>query len=222
MSQTSLSDAHNVNRYWTEKQVAACLILLLSAAFVARSFVCFRSGLTPYNTDTYDYLKMADAILEGKPFSYFPNGYPLLIAFVKAIAGNSYLVEILLFLNVLMSTSLVLVTFSIALRFMESAFWELWGPWPQASNVDMPRSTITKILIGLRCLMILLAIAAFWSRRSSVEIGLVMIPIILITVVHTAFFSTPRFTFPVEPLVLVLATLGMADVARLFGRVTQK
>ena len=42
-------------------------------------------------------------------------------------------------------------------------------------------------------------------------------PIVAVTVVHTVFFSTARFTFPAEPALLVLAALGAAEIARALG-----
>ena len=70
---------------------------------------------------------------------------------------------------------------------------------------------MTRLAIGLRFPAVLLAIVAFWVGRRRLEIWCVAMPILAVTVVHTVFFSTARFTFPAEPPLLVLAALGAAE-----------
>lgn len=351
------------------------LVSIVLGALAVRLVLCFASGLPVINTDTHSYFNMSDAILQGAPVSYFPNGYPLIIAAVKIVADDKHLVQILLLLNVLMSTGVVYFSFVIArflttrraaliaaglvalwpnqlnytrqllsevpacffltmalalllgsrslssgifvsasamirssllpvgpltaaclfvgrrraesfllfagflfgmamefvltkfgiiqrssnfgtnlivaigssstegmdfdaLTFTEeeknaplltylkfavyhpieflwqrlSALWELWGPWPSPGDPDAPRSMVTRIIIGLRFPALLFAVAAVWIRRSRVEIWCVAMPILVITMTHVMFFSTPRFTFPIEPALLILATLGVTDV----------
>jgi hypothetical protein len=74
----------------------------------------------------------------------------------------------------------------------------------------------TRIAIGLRFPALLLAIAAVWAGRSRIEIWCVAMPILVVTITHSVFFSTARFTFTIEPALLILATLGVANIA---GRV---
>lgn len=77
------------------------LALILILAFLIRIIVCFYSGLPWYNSDTYSYFEMADRILNGNPFSYFPNGYPLLIVLLKLLVSNSIIPEALIILNII-------------------------------------------------------------------------------------------------------------------------
>lgn len=85
-------------------------IFVILFAFVSRVFICFFSGLPWYTTDTYSYFEMANGILKGKPFSYFPNGYPLLIVLLSLILSNSIIPEALIVLNILFQlTSLLLI-----------------------------------------------------------------------------------------------------------------
>lgn len=74
---------------------------ILVFAFLSRIIICFYSGLPWYNSDTYSYFEMADRILNGDPFSYFPNGYPLLIVLLKLLISNSIIPEALIFLNII-------------------------------------------------------------------------------------------------------------------------
>lgn len=352
------------------------LASLLLTAFAVRFYVCFLSGVPIHSTDTHVYIKMADAILQGTPISDFPNGYPLIIATSKLLVGDTHVLQLLLWLNVVMSTGVVLATFSIArsittsrrvalvaaglvalwpnqinyarqltsevpatffltlalastlgsrsllagvffsttallrnslllvgpleavclfiarrrveggflvaglvlvmaaewllikfgvvraasnfgmnlviaigsnssdgidysarifsareksepvltyLRFAVdhpgdflwqrfSALWELWGPWPNPGDVGAPRSTMTRLLIGLRFPALLLAMVAVWFGRWRAEIWCLAAPVALVTAIHTVFFSTPRFTCPVEPAILLLATIGVAKL----------
>lgn len=76
-------------------------IIILLIAFVIRIFICFLSGLPWYNSDTYSYFEMAASILNGTPFSYFPNGYPLLIVLLRLFLSNSIIPEALIVLNII-------------------------------------------------------------------------------------------------------------------------
>jgi hypothetical protein len=79
------------------------------------------------------------------------------------------------------------------------SLWELWGPWPSE------RGVFTRLLIGLRFPLLILGIIGFYRKRDF-EAWTLFLPVLLITIVHTIFFSTPRYTFVVEPLLIVLAT----------------
>ena len=61
------------------------LIFLL--AIVIRIYFVFFTNFGWYGCDSEMYLKMGRAILDGKPISYFPNGYPLLVALVNSFSG---------------------------------------------------------------------------------------------------------------------------------------
>ena len=355
----------------------AWLLALLFLALIIRIYLCFGSGLSTWSTDTYDYIRMADGILNGQPISFFPNGFPLLIAAVKIAGGEEHLATNLLVLNILMSTCVVLATFFVAQSIMTrqlalaatalvafwpnqlnfvrqilsevpstffltlaialmlrarsfssgmlfsaatlvrsslfpiaplaalcllwgrkrleafwlitgfafiigmelalikfgilkgasnigtnlliaihnnsthgidfslgmfseqekgaplmtylsfavshpieflsqrlSSAWELWGPWPGVGDAPIPRSTVTRLLIGLRFPALILAVLAIWVLRSRPQIWLIATPILVVTVTHVLFFSTSRFTYPVEPSLLILAVLGSVILVR--------
>lgn len=70
---------------------------ILLIALTVRIYIVFFAGLGWYECDTQMYFDMANGILHGKPISYFPNGYPLLLAgIVKLSASNAGLIAVLL------------------------------------------------------------------------------------------------------------------------------
>ncbi len=100
-------------------------------------------------------------------------------------------------------------------RFLEqraSSLWELWGPWPSAGNGS--RSLFERALIGLRFPLLVLALAGLWRCRQSWEAWVPALPILVVTGVHVAFFSEPRFTVPVEPGAVLLAVWALAGLVR--------
>ena len=92
------------------------------------------------------------------------------------------------------------------------ALWELWGFWPDAGDEDNPRDWKRRALIGLRFPLFLFAVAGAWVGRHDWRVWACFIPIAAITLVHTAFFSTSRFTYTVEPLAMVLAVTAFCKL----------
>ena len=86
-----------------------------------------------------------------------------------------------------------------------SSLWELWGPWPAFADEDLTRHPLKRALIGLRCILFVLALTELARHRRSAVHWLLALPIIAVTVVHTAFFSTPRFSCTAEPCAIVLS-----------------
>jgi hypothetical protein len=86
---------------------------------------------------------------------------------------------------------------------------QLWG-WP-GNNRTSPRSRTAKLLIAIRCPLLLLAIAAFYRRIQDFNVWILFLPIVALTLVHGAMFSTPRFTCTVEPFLVILAVLALCD-----------
>lgn len=353
---------------------------ILFIAFLLRCYVTFNSGLTWYTVDSYQYLKMADAIVNGEPYSRFPNGFPLLIAFFKLYLPEAWIPPSLVTLNIFLSTAVVglcikisrmirgnalfalLAGISIAIfpnqlnyvrqilsetptsfflvlsmflffkrsyflsgltlvitilfrtslfpllplmficfYFFEKAgelkvslfkyasgmlaisliyisllnfgivksssnlgvnilisissyggdinysldglskeyihhpiqsyfmfamdhpweflkqralsFNELWL-WP--SDGTPPRSLITKLLIALKIPVLIGAIVAFCFNFKKVDFWILFLPILIITLIHTLFFSTPRFTYVIEPFAIILAVIGLFKLVKIF------
>lgn len=93
-----------------------------------------------------------------------------------------------------------------------SSLWELWGPWPTAGDAEHPRRLWVRVLIGLRFLIIVPAVVTFVRHIREERVWIMATPILVITAVHIAFFSTPRFTYVVEPFVIILATWFAVDL----------
>lgn len=359
------------NHYWK------IFWLILCIAFLLRVFVTFFSGLPWYSVDSYQYLRMADSILNGEPYSRFPNGFPLLIAFFKLWLPQTWIPPVLVTLNIFLSTAvvgmcakiarmisgnailallagffiavfpnqlnyvrqilsetpttffLVLSIFlffkrtyflsglflSIAILFRSSllpllplmivcfyfferdeelkirffkyscgmiailliygallsfgviksssnlgvnilisissyggdinysldelskeyltnhpvqsyimfamdhpveflrqralSFNELWL-WP--SDGTPPRSLFNKLLISLKIPVLIGTVVAFCYNFKKVEIWILFLPILIITAIHTLFFSTPRFTYVIEPFAIILSVIGLFEI----------
>src|SRR6476620_6353857 len=88
------------------KNPALLLCLVLLIGFILRVYISFFTGLPHIHRDTPDYLKQADTFLSGGYINYFPNGYPLLIAFEKLLFGNA--VE-----NMLIWTNIILASVTL-------------------------------------------------------------------------------------------------------------
>ncbi len=76
-----------------------------------------------------------------------------------------------------------------------SALYDLWGPWPGEGAMDSPRSILARLVIGLRFPLLLLALVGLWSRRNSLESWIIATPLLVVTMIHVAFYSgQPRYT----------------------------
>ena len=58
---------------------------ILALALLLRAALCIHERSHWFNTDTADYLRMAGAIRSHHPYSFFPNGYPLLITVLHTL-----------------------------------------------------------------------------------------------------------------------------------------
>ncbi len=85
-----------------------------------------------------------------------------------------------------------------------SSLWELMGPWPSAGVGPTARGTGSRLIIGLRFVLLILALGAAWRMRNR-ETLLLFIPMIGVAALHFFFFSEPRFWVPCEPLLMILA-----------------
>jgi hypothetical protein len=51
----------------------------------------------------------------------------------------------------------------------------------------------------------------FWKARTY-QAWLLLIPVMVVTLIHVAYFSNPRFTVTVEPFVVILAVAALLSV----------
>ncbi|MDP2364739.1 MAG: hypothetical protein Q8M94_13350 [Ignavibacteria bacterium] len=73
--------------------------LIILMALVIRIYFVFFTNFSWYGCDSEMYLKMGKAIIDGEPISYFPNGYPLLVALTTLFFGN-YTPTVLMIINI--------------------------------------------------------------------------------------------------------------------------
>ena len=89
---------------------------------------------------------------------------------------------------------------------------ELWGPWPSGdeprARSSPPRGALARVLIGLRLPLLVLGLLSIRRSMPLHERYLWML-VAVVTLVHVMTFSAPRFTFVVEPALIVLAMLGV-------------
>src|SRR5437773_12556922 len=79
---------------------------------VCRIYISFFTNLPNIHTDSQDYFTQADTLLKGGYINFFPNGYPFIVAIVKACSGSSSIIA-LLWLNILMSVLIIYFTYDI-------------------------------------------------------------------------------------------------------------
>ena len=82
--------------------------LILFLALLSRVYIVFFSGLPWYGPDTGNYIKMARAIIDGNPISFFPNGFPLLLAGTILVSPDHFTL-VLVILNILMQTGAIIL-----------------------------------------------------------------------------------------------------------------
>jgi hypothetical protein len=87
-------------------------------------------------------------------------------------------------------------------------YWELWGFYP--SSEMGTRSTVSRLLIGAgNFFMVVLGLLGWWVHRSSLAVNLLLLPFITITLIHTILFALTRYTYPVEPFMILLAASAL-------------
>ncbi len=96
------------------------LFCILLVAAMLRIYISFFSHLPNIHRDSGDYLKQADAILAGNYINYFPNGYPLIIAFTKYFSGV-YTVSALLWLNIFFAVATTYFVYQISNHLFKNA-----------------------------------------------------------------------------------------------------
>ncbi len=91
------------------------LSFILALGFILRIYVAFFTKLPHIHRDSIDYFAQAETLLKGGYTNFFPNGYPFLIAFSKITVGNNAQI-LLLWLNILMSTTTIYLIYDIGRR----------------------------------------------------------------------------------------------------------
>jgi hypothetical protein len=105
---------------WIEANERLAALLLLALAFALRAGLAASGGIAAYTSDSATYITMADAILDGAPMSFFPNGLPLLLAAIARLTGEMDPRPLWLLMYVTMSIGIVGTVYLIARRWMSA------------------------------------------------------------------------------------------------------
>jgi hypothetical protein len=138
------------------------LAVITAVAVIIRAVAAWRFSW--YNTDTLAYFDMATAIADGRPLSYFPNGYPLLIFMVRSLAGEGHAPGVLVGINVLAGSLVVPLVALIGARCFSARAGliaaALVAAWP--NQINYTRQILTE---APATALIVLAVAALLTRR---------------------------------------------------------
>ncbi|HEX9512226.1 MAG TPA: hypothetical protein VF939_17160 [Puia sp.] len=81
--------------------------------------------------------------------------------------------------------------------------WELWGC---PSSADGGRGMGSRILLLTGNLfMVILGLTGWWKNRKVFAISILLLPFLVVTPLHTLLIAIPRYAYPVEPFMILLA-----------------
>ncbi len=90
--------------------------------------------------------------------------------------------------------------------------FELWGI---PSSSDGNRGLSSRLIMALSNFFLLVfGIVGWWKLRKDFNTGILIIPIVVITIVHTLLLAISRYTIPVEPFLTILATWTLLQLFR--------
>ena len=81
--------------------------------------------------------------------------------------------------------------------------WELWG-CPSAANGGRGVGSRIILLAG-NLFMVVFGLTGWWKNRKTFPISILVLPFIVITLLHTFLIAIPRYTYPVEAFMILLA-----------------
>ena len=82
--------------------------------------------------------------------------------------------------------------------------WELWG-CPSAADGGRGIGARILLLTG-NLFMVIAGLIAWWKNRRVFWISILILPFLIVTPLHTLLIAIPRYTYPVEPFMILLAT----------------
>lgn len=154
----------------------SCLAILLACALALRCAVVGFQGIA-FTSDSFAYIRMAEAIRLGYPESLFPNGYPLLIALLRTAVPIAALPTLLVGLNVLLSTGTVACVYDLGRRVgtVEVGFLGAAALAVYPNHLNYVRYVLTDVPAAF---LVTLALALFLRKNpalSGVAAGLALV-----------------------------------------------
>jgi len=95
------------------------LLGIITLAIIARVYIAFGTGLAWFSVDSVNYIIQAKALLSGEYLYYFPNGYPLIIAFFLTLSPLIPFKIGLIIFNIILSTLTVVLVYLISEKLFE-------------------------------------------------------------------------------------------------------
>ena len=90
-------------------------------------------------------------------------------------------------------------------------FWELWTFY--ADSAHNTRSVASRVVLGAgHFFMVVFGLIGWWLHRRSLSSNLLMLPFVTVTLIHTVLFATSRYTYPVEPFMILLAASALVKI----------
>lgn len=92
-------------------------------------------------------------------------------------------------------------------------YWELWGFYPTSARGT--RGTGSRLLLGAgNFFMIVFGLIGWWLHRRLFAANLLMLPFLTVTAIHVLLFALTRYTYPVEPFMILLAAAGIVKAIK--------
>lgn len=99
------------------------------------------------------------------------------------------------------------------------SLWDMWGFLPDASD-GLRSNILFRMLIAIRFPLLLLAIYGFIKSCKNYIAVYLILPALTITFIHAfiitsaneAYIANPRYIFPTEPFLIVLAVIGLNNL----------
>jgi len=92
-------------------------------------------------------------------------------------------------------------------------YWELWGFYPTSARGT--RGTASRLLLGAgNFFMVVFGLVGWWLHRRSLAANLLMLPFVTVTAIHVLLFALTRYTYPVEPFMILLAAAGIVKMIK--------
>jgi 4-amino-4-deoxy-L-arabinose transferase-like glycosyltransferase len=96
------------------------------------------------------------------------------------------------------------------------SLWDLWGFLP-GINEGFRSNIVLRLLIGLRFILLAGGIYGFAKMKKKETVIYLTLPAVIVTIIHTILYSSPRYTFTSEPFLILLFIAGVYKLSECKG-----